>query len=54
MIILADDLQDVPGVEGDAGLGAGDQVVVQRVVLELRPHEDVARRRRRAVRGHDL
>ena len=46
MIVLADDLQDVPGVEGDAGLGAGDQVIIHRVILELGPHENVTRRRR--------
>ena len=54
VVVLADDLQDVPGVEGDPGLGAGDQVVVQRVVLELSPHKDVAGRRSRAVGGNDL
>ena len=42
VVVLADDLQDVAGVEGYPGLGTGDQIIVQRVVLELGPHEDVA------------
>ena len=49
VVVLADDLQDVAGVEGDPRLCAGDQVVVQGVVLELCSHEDVAGRRSRAV-----
>ena len=46
VVVLADDLQDVAGVEGDPRLCAGDQVVVQGVVLELGSHKDVAGRRR--------
>ena len=45
VVVLADDLQDVPGVEGDPRLSTGDQVVVQGVVLELGPNKDVAGRR---------
>ena len=54
MVVLADDLQDVAGVEGDPRLGAGDEIVIKRVVLELRPDEDIAGRRGRAVGGNDL
>ena len=54
VVVLADDLQDVARVEGDPGLGTGDQVVIQRVVLELGSHEDVAWRRCRAIRGNNL
>ena len=54
VIILADNLEDVPSVEGDPGLGARDQVVIHGVVLELGPHEDVARRRGRPVGGNNL
>ena len=54
VVILADDLQDVPGVEGDAGLGAGDQVIVHRVILELGPDKDVTRGRGWPVRGNNL
>ena len=54
MVVLADDLQDVPGVEGDPRLGAGDEVVIQGVVLELCPDKDVTGRRGRAVRRNDL
>ena len=54
VVVLADDLQDVAGVEGDTRLGAGDEVVIKRVVLELRPDEYVAGRRGRAVGGNDL
>ena len=54
VVVLADDLQDVAGVEGYPGLGAGDEVVIQRVVLELGPHEDVAGGRGGAVGGDDL
>ena len=44
VVVLADDLQDVPGVEGDPRLGAWDEVVIQGVVLELCPDKDVAGR----------
>lgn len=54
VVILADDLQDVPGVEGDAGLGAGDQVIVHRVILKLGPDKNVTRRWGRPVRGNNL
>ena len=54
VVVLADDLQDVAGVEGDPRLCAGDQVVVQGVILELCSHKDVAGRRGRAVGGNDL
>ena len=54
VVILADDLQDVPGVEGDAGLGAGDQVIVHRVILKLGPDKDVTRGRGWAIRGNNL
>ena len=46
VVVLADDLQDVAGVEGDPRLCAGDQIVVQGVVLELGSHKDVAGGRR--------
>ena len=49
VIVLADNLEDVPGVEWNAGLCAGDQVIVHRVILELGPHEDVTGWRRRPV-----
>ena len=54
VVVLADDLQDVPGVEGDPRLCAGDEIIVQGVVLELGSNKDVAGRRSRAVGGNDL
>ena len=54
VVVLADDLQDVPGVEGDPRLSAGDEIIVQGVVLELGSNKDVAGRRSRAVGGNDL
>ena len=54
VVVLADDLQHVADAELDAGLGAGDQVVVEGVVVELGLDEDVAGGRGRAVRRHDL
>ena len=46
VVVLGDDLEDVARGEGDAGLRARDQLVVARLVVELRAHEDVAGRRR--------
>ena len=54
VIILADNLQDVPGVEGDAGLGAGDQVIIHWVILKLGPDKDVTRGWGWPVRGNNL
>ena len=54
VVVLADDLEDVPGVEGDPRLCAGDEIIVQGVVLELGSNKDVAGRRSRAVGGNDL
>lgn len=41
VIILADNLQDVASLERDPGLRARDQLVLQRIVIELRSNENL-------------
>lgn len=50
-VVLVDDLQNVSGLEPQAGLLAGDQVVVGRVVVVVTLEEDLEARGR-SVRGH--
>lgn len=42
-------LEDVARLEGDAGLGARDRVVVERVVIELGPHVDLSTSKRKVT-----
>lgn len=42
MIVLADDLQNVAGLEGDPSLRARYQFVLQWIVVELRSNENLS------------
>jgi len=46
MIVLADDLQNVAGLEGDPGLRAWYQLVLQWIVVELRTNENLSVQRK--------
>lgn len=49
MIVLADDLQDVAGLERDSSLRARYQLVLQRIVVELRSNEYLLAQKRSIV-----
>lgn len=46
MVVLADDLQDIAGLEGDPGLRARYQLVLQWIIVELCTNENLSVQRK--------